>query len=480
MKKFHGLGLVFIMMLLLAREMKAAEHEEKGRRKWGGGEGGEEEEGGIFVMKNSKQVVKTDAGEMRIMRGYRSRSTPNPMHIGFIQMEPDTLFVPQYLDANLILFVRRGDVKIGWIHKDKMVEKNFTIGDVYRIPAGSAFFMENIGKGQQLQMICSIDTSEGLGFVPFQSFYIGGGTFPKSVLAGFGMRTLATAFNVTEEVLQPVMRRQAEGPFVYMTGSHQPSKWASFMKSEHRKIQEQVAFEVDDEDDGEDIKQVKPTKWSWKKLLNSLLGMEEEEEEEENKSRAVHYPDSYNLYSRTPGFKNNYGWSIAVDGHAYTPLKRCDIGVYLVNLTAGSMMAPHVNPIATEYGIVLKGTGRIQIVFPNGSLAMDAEVKEGDVFWIPRYFPFCQIASMSGPLEFFGFTTTARRNRPLFLAGTNSVMNSMMGPELAAAFDIPEEELRKIVTQQKHAIILPSWSLPPHRGKKEPPAIERHGLLSFN
>ena len=48
----------------------------------------------------------------------------------------------------------------------------------------------------------------------------------------------------------------------------------------------------------------------------------------------------------------------------------------------------------------------MKIVFPNGTSAMDAKVKEGDVFWVPRYFPFCQTASRSGPFEFFGFTTS--------------------------------------------------------------------------
>ncbi|WP_423797085.1 cupin domain-containing protein, partial [Mycobacterium tuberculosis] len=80
----------------------------------------------------------------------------------------------------------------------------------------------------------------------------------------------------------------------------------------------------------------------------------------------------------------------------YHPLKHSDIGVYLVNLTAASMLAPHVNPQATEYGIVLAGYGTIQVVYPNGTSATKAEVKEGDVFWIPRFFPFCQIASRSG------------------------------------------------------------------------------------
>ena len=59
------------------------------------------------------------------------------------------------------------------------------------------------------------------------------------------------------------------------------------------------------------------------------------------------------------------------------------------------MMAPHVNPSAIEFGIILRGLGRIQAVFPNGTTAMNAEVAEGGVFWTPRYLPFCQVAPRS-------------------------------------------------------------------------------------
>lgn len=129
------------------------------------------------------------------------------------------------------------------------------------------------------------------------------------------------------------------------------------------------------------------------------------------------------------------------------------------------MMAPHVNPTATEYGIVLSGSGTIQIGYPNGSSAMNAKVKEGDVFWIPRYFPFCQISSKSGPLEFFGFTTSARRNRPQFLAGRNSVLRTMGGPELATSFSISDERLKRLLRAQRESVILPSPEVAGHLKK---------------
>lgn len=120
------------------------------------------------------------------------------------------------------------------------------------------------------------------------------------------------------------------------------------------------------------------------------------------------------------------------------------------------MMAPHVNPVATEYGIVLRGTGRIQIVHPNGTSAMNAKVRQGDVFWIPRYFAFCQIASNSGPFEFFGFTTSAHRNRPQFLVGANSLLHTLNGPELAASLGVSEERVKRVLDAQHESVILPA------------------------
>ena len=92
---------------------------------------------------------------------------------------------------------------------------------------------------------------------------------------------------------------------------------------------------------------------------------------------------------------------------------------------------------------------------------MNAKVSEGDVFWIPRYFPFCQIASRTGPFEFFGFSTSSQKNRPQFLVGANSIMKSMRSPEFAASFGLTEEQFSKLIDAQHEGVILPSASAAP-------------------
>ncbi|KAJ9178495.1 hypothetical protein P3X46_010373 [Hevea brasiliensis] len=340
------------------------------------------EEKDWFLLHDSKHVVKTDSGNMRVVRSFCGRMIERPMHIGFITMETKTLFIPQYLDSSLIIFIRR----------DELAERRLETGDVYGVPAGSAFYLVNTEEGQRLHVICSIDQSESLGLGAFQFFFIGGGTYLASVLSGFEPETLSSAFNT------PTPKRLMEF--------------------------QQEPMEVEEET-------------TWRKLLNYVFGQKNEKK------------------------RNKYGSTIALDGSDYEPLKHSGIGVYHVNLTAGSMMAPHVNPTVTEYGIVLGGSGIIQIVHPNGTQAMKTKVVEGDVFWVPRYFPFCQIASKTDPFEFYGFTTSARKNRPQFLAGASSVLRTLKGPELAAAYSMSNESLNHLIEAQHEFVILPSAAATP-------------------
>ncbi|TVU47144.1 hypothetical protein EJB05_06731, partial [Eragrostis curvula] len=438
--------LLLALLLLVSRCSAAAAPRHGGEKEWweeGEGEWRpEEEEGkgggkGMFVLDRLEKVVDSEGGQVHVVRGqpwppasYRE----GLMHIGFIVMEPKTLFVPQYLDSGLTLFVQRGQVKVGWIYKDELVEKKLKMGDVIHIDAGSTFYMVNTGKGQRLHLICSIDASEVLGFgSPYQAFFLGGAGHPKSVLAGFEPKTLAVAFNATYDELASVLLSQTRGPIVYYAaepggGGEEEEEERRQQRDQHNtpdrrsRCRQAGAWrpggrgEEDDDECGNN-----DAAWSWRKLLNRFVGLGGgPASNKKDKKKKGSAPEPYNLYDHEPGFRNTYGWTVAVDRHDYEPLKHSDIGIYLVNLTAGSMLAPHVNPRATEYGVVLGGEGVIQVVFPNGSLAMSAKVRAGDVFWIPRYFPFCQVASRAGPFEFFGFTTSARRNRPQFLVGATS------------------------------------------------------------
>lgn len=283
---------------------------------------------------------------------------------------------------------------------------------------------------------------------------------------------------VTSSELSDFLSRQQDGPIVYVTDyPHPPSLWSRFLElKEHDRLQEMKRMVGFTEEPDHQEEQGQTLTRSWRKLLNSVFGSNGKTKDDPDayKGKGKSH-DAYNIFKRSADFKNDYGWSKALDESDYSPLKDSGVGVYLVNLSAGSMMAPHVNPIATEYGVVLRGSGTIQIVFPNGTSAMNTKVQEGDVFWVPRYFPFCQIASRTGPLEFFGFTTSARKNRPQFLVGANSLLRELRGPELAAAFGVNENRLNRFVHAQRESVILPSaQAAPPYKEdeREQPPEEE--------
>ncbi|CAH9072436.1 unnamed protein product [Cuscuta epithymum] len=416
----------------------------------------EQQQKKLFMLQEEKEVVRTEAGVIKVVSGgsdrlMKSLQKQPLIDIGFITMEPKSLLLPHYLDSTLVLFVRLGDARIGHIYKDELVERDLKAGDIYTIEAGSAFYLVNTAGGQRLRIICSIvGTSPTIGSNPFQPFFIGGGKHPASVLAGFDFKTLSTAFNVSGRELGELLGANLSGPIVPLSDSNHPANaWTGFLdlKQEERValLKRAAAFEAPVDREGEG--------WTWlfRKLMSPLMS---------NNDDAT---DPYNLYESKPDFSNDYGWSMAVDENDYSPLKLPDVTVYLVNLTAGSMMAPHINPRATEYGVVLRGTGEVQVVFPNGTLAMKAEVKEGDVFLVPRFFPFCQIASRNGPFEFFGFTTSARDNQPQFLAGEGSVMQLLRGRELAKALGLSEKRLGELLDAQSFSTILPSAKAAPPR-----------------
>ncbi|KAL8245490.1 hypothetical protein R6Q59_011748 [Mikania micrantha] len=417
-----------------------------------------------FILSDSKRVVATPAGGMRVVKGVGGKLIESPMHIGFITMEPNSMFIPQYMDSSMIMFVENGEARIGSIYKDELVEKDLRGGDLYRIQAGSPFYLVNTAQGQRLNIIACIDTAESSDWSPFVPFYIGGGTNPRSVLAGFDKQTLATAFNVSFDTIDEVLSSRQEGPIMFLNPDSEsepkPSFWSRFLEqgANERKMQMKRIVNVAD-------KEAEMPTWSLNKFFIRLFGKNEDNDK----------LDSYNIYDKEANFRNDYGWSLEVDGDDYEPLKLSDFAVYLVNLTAGSMMAPHINPTATEYGVVLSGTGNIQVVFPNGTLAMDAQVSEGDVFWIPRYFPFCQVASRSSPFVFFGFSTSAYNNRPQFLAGRGSVLQTMMGPGFAAAFGLSEDQMSELINAQTQTTILPSASASPGGGGGEIPEGEGEG-----
>lgn len=86
---------------------------------------------------------------------------------------------------------------------------------------------------------------------------------------------------------------------------------------------------------------------------------------------------------------------------------------------------------------VTKGSGRVQIVGFNSSLALDADAKEGELFVVPKFFVVAIVASEEG-MDFFSVSTSSR---PVFddLTGKLSAWSALSSPALQASLNVDAE-----------------------------------------
>jgi len=87
---------------------------------------------------------------------------------------------------------------------------------------------------------------------------------------------------------------------------------------------------MQDQEQEDEDEVMQKTSWSWRKLSESVFGNEIKNKKCDKVTHKT--PHSCNIYDRKPDFKNSYGWSVALDGHDYSPLKSSGIGIYHVNL----------------------------------------------------------------------------------------------------------------------------------------------------
>lgn len=158
-------------------------------------------------------------------------------------------------------------------------------------------------------------------------------------------------YQTTYDELESVLLSQTRGPIVYYAA--EPGGGAEEEESDAHnrggaRCREARAWRPvgRGEEDGDGCGN--GAAWSWRKLLNVFVGdggsVAAVEIKNKKKGGA---PEPYNLYDHEPGFRNTYGWTVAVDRHDYEPLKHSDIGVYLVNLSAVRSSTCTVEEIST-------------------------------------------------------------------------------------------------------------------------------------
>ncbi|KAL9341042.1 hypothetical protein Peur_067261 [Populus x canadensis] len=359
-----------------------------------------------------RSLVVTEYGE--ISAAEISSGTKGPYHIQFITLEPNSLLLPVLLHADMVFYVHTGNGKLSWTDGREMKRMNLRRGDVYRLQAGSVFFVRsNLDSERQKMRIHAIfsNTDEDI-YDPS----IGAYSSVSDLVLGFDRKVLQEAFKVPEEVLEELTSATKPPAVVHAVTKDQKS----------------VYWELED------------------RMLDFLIG---------NKHKKTKETKTFNILDAKPDFENCNGWSLTVDKHSLKSLSDSNIGIFMVNLTKGSMMGPHWNPMATEIAIVLHGRGMVRVICHSTANESECKnmrfkVKEGDVFAVPRFHPMAQISFNNDSFVFMGFSTSTKRNHPQFLTGKSSILQILDRGILAVSFNVTNTTMDQLLNAQEEALIL--------------------------
>ncbi|KAK9231096.1 hypothetical protein WN943_021328 [Citrus x changshan-huyou] len=368
-----------------------------------------------------RSLIETEYGRISAAK-ISTDGTRRPYYLQFITLEPNSLFLPALLHADMAFYVHTGRGRLSWADEDAIRTLDIRRGDVYRLQPGSVFYIEsNLEQEREKLRIYAIfsNTENDSYFEPV----IGAYTSISDLILGFDRKVLQSAFKVSEDVIEELFNATRPRPIVHALPKKKKSLWAweaRFLK----------AF-VGDRDALE---------------LEAMNG---------KKKKAK----TYNILDADPDFKNCNGWSSTVDRKDLRLLKNSNIGIFMVNLTKGSMMGPHWNPMATEIAIVLHGQGMVRVVCPSTGKQSDCKnmrfkVEEGDAFAVPRFHPMAQMSFNNDSFVFVGFSTSTRTNYPQFLAGKRSVLQELDKQILSVSFNVSNTTINQLLAQQEEYIIL--------------------------
>ncbi|KAM0884278.1 hypothetical protein ACQ4PT_031087 [Festuca glaucescens] len=419
------------LILFLAVSAKAWASADEEQWKAGGAVGGQ------VVQKEKRRVVAaSEAGTVTAADVVDAAGTV--YRLQFITMDPGALFLPVQLHADMVFYVHSGRGNVTYIQEGASESSSLEVerGDVYNLEQGSILYIHSYPNATRERLrIYAIFSSNAIGSDdpshPTSEAY----TSVSNLVKGFDVQILRLGFGVSPDVVEAI--KSAKSP---------PSI---------------IPYNPDQE------KKEEQSSWT-EDIFDALWGIgdpvnKKKKKKEKKQKGKKEKSKTFNFYSGKPDVENCFGWSKTMTNKDLQNLRGSDIGMFMVNLTTGSMMGPHWNPKATEIAIVTHGSGVVQTVCPSSPSSTGGDsghheggrggeegernhheqgggsecknsvlrVKEGDVLVVPRFHPMAQMSFNNGSFVFVGFSTHMGQNHPQFLAGKQSVLQ-VIGKEILA------------------------------------------------
>lgn len=338
----------------------------------------------------STQIFQSEAGfieawqptgEFGILLEARASASKFTLH-------PRGLSLPKYSDSAQICYVLEGTGLVGVVFPDteQQCVKKVRKGDAIPMPLGSFSWWFNNSKAD-LCVLSLGDTSEAHRPGEYANFHLAGrkGKAWGGIMHGLSTDFVAQAWDLDEATVKTLLEGQTGAAIVKVsTGLNIPEPTSEVLAPAYGEF----VYNCEDAKRDVDVKR---------------------------------------------------GGRVSVLTSDNLPiLKKIGLSADLVKLDPGAMCSPGFSADAAyQVTYVVRGSGRVQVVNNEGERIIDAEIKGGHFFIVPR---FCVVSKRAGKdgLEWFSIIT---KEKPIFshLAGKTSVWKALSPEVLCASFNVDAE-----------------------------------------
>ncbi|XP_034931901.1 vicilin Jug r 6.0101 [Populus alba] len=404
-----------------------------------------EEEGNPYVFEDRhlKSEVETEHGRVRVLEKFTKKSKLlrglENIRVAIIEANPQTFIAPTHLDAVFVLFVAKGRGAITLIHEKDKQTFNLERGDVFRVPAGTTFYMVNKDENEKLRVAKILWPVNLPG--NFKAFHGAGGEDAQSFFRAFSWELLEAALKTDRGRLERIFKQQQGG----------------IVKASKEQIQALGHGEEGGHGGG----------GLWPFPTGGSSG-------------------PFNIFDKGPVKRNNYGQLFEAKPKDSEQLRDLDLIVSLANITRGSMAGPYYNSKATMISIVLEGEGYFEMACPRDSSSgssmgyiesegsrrgkggqtyqrTSSRLSRSSVFIVPAGHPVATVASENSNLEVLCFEVYAKGNVRYPLAGKWNVIGEMDREAKELAYGVPAKEVDQIFGKQQEEFFFPG----PRRQRRE-------------
>ncbi|KAH0784900.1 hypothetical protein KY290_004498 [Solanum tuberosum] len=165
----------------------------------------------------------------------------------------------------------------------------------------------------------------------------------------------------------------------------------------------------------------------------------------------------YNLDGAKPCVEvKNGGHLSSVSGKNIALLGEVGLSANRVVLEGGAVLGPIFTADSSIHlSYITKGSGRVVIVGLFGKVVLDTKVEEGELFFVPKFFPFV-VEADEGGIEFLSLKTSSKQTYGELSSGKTSIWEAASPSILEASLNMTPDLTKSFESKiAKGAVIAP-------------------------